>query len=189
LVWDCDALLMRNRVAVCVRNIKAFLFWNRMAFGNGYLVWNWLTFCDRNGCTELLWDRMTLSISKRVAFMMRNRVAFRPFDWMALSSRFGIWHIDALLVWNRFAFLKRNLLTDLLWNSVALDLISNLVTVLFIYCGTYCFFICFTCCLVEANALRLNGNFKCGFTVFFFYIFTNKLRGFRTNFIRYLLTM
>jgi len=87
---------------------------------------------------------MTLSIGEWMAFMMRDRVAFRSFDGVALSARLSIWHIDTFLAWNRLTLLKRNFGTDLLWNSVALDPVTDLVTLLFIDCGTNGFFISLT---------------------------------------------
>ena len=54
LMGNCDALLMRDGMAISVGNFKTFLFWNGMTFRNWNLVRNWLTFSDRNGCAEFL---------------------------------------------------------------------------------------------------------------------------------------
>merc|ERR1719430_1222320 len=122
LVRNGDALLMRYRVALCVGDIKTLLLGDRVALGDGYLVWDWLTLGDGDGGTEFSWYRVAFGISEGMALMMRFRMTLGPPDRVTLSPRLGVRNIDTLLAGDCLAFLEWNILTQLLGHSAALHL-------------------------------------------------------------------
>jgi len=175
LVRDGDTLLVRYRVALCVRDIKTLFLGDGVAFGNRYLVRHWLTLGDGDGGTEFTRNRVAFGVGEGMAFMMRFRMALGSPDRVTLAARLGVRNIDTLLAGDCLAFLKWNILAELLGHGAALHLVPHLVALLLVDSGADGLCVGGATHLVEADTFWLNGNFKSCLAMFFLNEVTDEL--------------
>jgi len=97
-------------------------------------------------------------------------------DRVTLSARLSVWNIDALLVGDSLTLLKWNILTQLLRDSAALDIVPHLVALLLVDGGADGLCVGGAAHLIETDALRLNGDFKSCLAMFFLNKVAHKLR-------------
>jgi len=104
-VWYCDTLLVGDRVALCVGDIKTLLLGDRVAFSYWDLVRDWLTLGDRDESAQFSWDRMAFCIREGMTLMMRFRVTLGPSDRVTVTTRLGVRNIDTFLAGYGFTLL------------------------------------------------------------------------------------
>jgi len=111
-----------------------------------------------------------------MALMVRFRMTLGSSDRVTLTARLGVWNIDALLVGDSLTLLKWNILTQLLRDSAALDIVPHLVALLLVDGGADGLCVGGATHLIETDALRLNGDFESCLAMFFLNKVAHKLR-------------
>merc|ERR1712098_74094 len=134
-LWNLDTLELRNICALLLGEGATLPAGGFRAFGS----WNCLTLFLLHSFTLPLLDVIALLL-RSISALLRvtnfltdlsgNRVAFSSINCLTLAARhipaFLLWNLGALSVTDNTALLRRDVLTDLFLDSVALLLIDNL---------------------------------------------------------------